>query len=182
MLALGGTLLGTFVTALIPLIQRDIVDNAILAHNQPIWIGASLLLVAALVNFGAVYVRRYQGGRVSLDVQHDLRTGLFGSLTRLDGARQDQLHTGQIVSRSISDLNMIQGMLSMVPLLSGSAVLFVLSVVIMAFLSPLLTVVALAVGPALWAWSRASGRRSRRSSGWRRPAAFSTRPGCARSG
>ena len=72
-----------------------------------------------------MYVRRYQGGRVSLDVQHDLRTELFGSLTRLDGARQDQLHTGQIVSRSISDLNMIQGLLSMVPMLLGSAVLFV---------------------------------------------------------
>jgi ATP-binding cassette subfamily B protein len=159
LLALGGTLLGTLVTAAIPLIQRDIVDNAILAHHQPIWIGASLLVIAAAINFGAVYVRRYQGGRVSLDVQHDLRTGLFGSLTRLDGARQDQLHTGQIVSRSISDLNMIQGMLSMVPLLSGSAVLFILSVVIMAFLSPLLTVIALAVGPALWMITLASRRR-----------------------
>ena len=158
LLALGGTLLATVITAAIPLIQRDIVDNAILAHNQPIWIGASLLIVAAIINFGAVYVRRYQGGRVSLDVQHDLRTELFGSLTRLDGARQDQLHTGQIVSRSISDLNMIQGLLSMVPLLSGSAVLFVLSIVIMAFLSPLLTVVALAVGPALWVITLASRR------------------------
>jgi len=39
LLALGGTLLGTLVTAAIPLIQRDIVDNAILAHHQPIWIG-----------------------------------------------------------------------------------------------------------------------------------------------
>jgi ATP-binding cassette, subfamily B, bacterial len=159
LLALGGTLLSTVVTAAIPLIQRDIVDNAILAHYQPIWIGATLLIVAALVNFGAVYVRRYQGGRVSLDVQHDLRTELFGSLTRLDGARQDQLHTGQIVSRSISDLNMIQGLLSMVPLLSGSALLFVLSIVIMAFLSPLLTVVALAVGPALWLITLVSRRK-----------------------
>ena len=159
LLALGGTLLSTVVTAAIPLIQRDIVDNAILAHYQPIWVGATLLIIAALINFGAVYVRRYQGGRVSLDVQHDLRTELFGSLTRLDGARQDQLHTGQIVSRSISDLNMIQGLLSMVPLLSGSAVLFVLSIVIMAFLSPLLTVIALAVGPALWVITLVSRRK-----------------------
>ena len=159
LLALGGTLLSTVVTAAIPLIQRDIVDNAILAHYQPIWVGATLLIIAALINFGAVYVRRYQGGRVSLDVQHDLRTELFGSLTRLDGTRQDQLHTGQIVSRSISDLNMIQGLLSMVPLLSGSAVLFVLSIVIMAFLSPLLTVIALAVGPALWVITLVSRRK-----------------------
>jgi ATP-binding cassette, subfamily B, bacterial len=158
-LALGGSLLATAVTAAIPLIQRDIVDNAIFSHRQPIWPGATLLIVAAVLNFGGVYLRRYLGGRVSLDVQHDLRTELFGSLTRLDGARQDQLHTGQIVSRSISDLNMVQSLLSMVPMLLGNALLFVLSVLIMAFLSPLLTLIALAVGPALWIISIASRRR-----------------------
>ncbi len=158
-LALGGSLLATVVTAAIPLIQRDIVDNAIFGHSQAIWPGATLLIVAALVTFGGVFVRRYFGGRVSLDVQHAMRTELFGSLTRLDGARQDQLHTGQIVSRSISDLNMIQSLLSMVPMLLGSAVLFVLSIVIMAFLSPLLTVVALAVTPTLWLIAFASRRR-----------------------
>ena len=150
LLALGGSLLATVVTALIPLIQRNIIDNSILAHNQPIWPGAILLIIAALLNFVGVYVRRYRGGRLSLDVQHSLRTELFGSLSRLDGARQDQLHTGQIVSRSISDLNMVQGLLSMVPMLLGNVVLFAASLVIMAFLSPLLTVIALAVGPALW--------------------------------
>ncbi len=165
LLALGGALLGTVMTATIPLIQRDIVDNVIFSHRQPIWPGATLLLIVALINFGAVYLRRYRGGRVSLDVQHDLRTELFGSLTRLDGARQDQLHTGQIVSRSISDLNMIQALLSMVPLLLGSGVLFILSVVIMAFLSPLLTVIALAVGPALWLISVKS-RRSLFPASW----------------
>jgi ATP-binding cassette, subfamily B, bacterial len=159
LLALGGALLATVVTAAIPLIQRDIVDNVIFSHRQPIWPGATLLIIAALINFGAVYMRRYRGGRVALDVQHDLRTELFGSLTRLDGARQDQLHTGQIVSRSISDLNMIQALLSTVPMLMGSAVLFVLSVVIMAFLSPLLTVIAIAVGPALWLISVRSRNR-----------------------
>jgi ATP-binding cassette subfamily B protein len=158
-LSLAGAMLATAVTAAIPLIQRDIVDNAIFAHRQPIWPGATLLVIAAVLTFVGVYVRRYMGGRVSLDVQHDLRTELFGSLTRLDGARQDQLHTGQIVSRSISDLTMIQGLLGMVPMMLSSGVLFVLSVVIMAFLSPLLTVISLAVAPALWLIALASRRR-----------------------
>ena len=95
LLALGGTLLATVVTAVIPLIQRNIIDNSILARKEPIWPGAVLLIIAALLNFAGVYVRRYRGGRLSLDVQHSLRTELFGSLSRLDGARQDQLHTGQ---------------------------------------------------------------------------------------
>jgi ATP-binding cassette subfamily B protein len=159
LLALGGSVVATLMTVAIPLIQRDIVDNSIISDHQPIWIGAAALVIVAVINFGGVYTRRYIGGRVSLDVQHDLRTELFGSLTRLDGARQDQLHTGQIVSRSISDLNMIQGLLGMVPMLLGNALLFVLSIAVMAFLSPTLTLISLAVGPALFAISIASRRK-----------------------
>jgi ATP-binding cassette, subfamily B, bacterial len=157
--AFGASLVATLVTTAIPLIQRDIIDDAILTHTQPIWPGATLLIVAALISFGAVYLRRYRGGQLSLDVQHDLRTELFGSLTRLDGARQDQLHTGQIVSRSISDLNMVQSLLGMMPMLIGNALLFVGSITVMFVLSPLLALISLAVGPALLALSVASRRR-----------------------
>src|SRR5215469_15938673 len=100
-LALVGSLVATVVAVVIPLIQRDIVDNAILVHRQPIWIGACALVIAAILSFAGVFTRRYLGGRMSLDVQHDLRTEMFTALSGLDGARQDQLHTGQIVSRSI---------------------------------------------------------------------------------
>jgi len=80
---------------------------------------------AAAANFAGIYMRRFRGGKMALDVQHAMRTELFDSLSRLDGARQDEIHTGQLVGRSISDLTMIQALLSMVPLLMGSAVLFV---------------------------------------------------------
>jgi ATP-binding cassette, subfamily B, bacterial len=157
--ALGGSLVATLVQATIPLIMAWIVDSAIIAHHEPIWLGASVLIAAGLLSFAGVYTRRYRGGQLSLDVQHDLRNELFASLEQLDGARQDQLHTGQIVSRSISDLNMVQSLLSMVPMLLGNALLFVLSIAIMAYLSPLLTLVALAIAPALWLIAIASRRK-----------------------
>ena len=119
----------------------------------------------AVLGFIGVYYRRYRGGQLSLDVQHDLRTELFASLTRLDGARQDQLQTGQIVSRSISDLNMIQQLLSIIPMLLGSVVLFILSIIVMAFLSPLLTLVALAVGPSLM-WISVRSRKRLFPASW----------------
>jgi len=158
-MALAGSLVATLVQAGIPLIMAWIVDSAILDHDEPIWLGATVLIVAGLLSFGGVYTRRYRGGQLSLDVQHDLRTELFESLERLDGARQDQLHTGQIVSRAISDLNMVQSLLAQVPMLLGNALLFLLSIAIMAYLSPLLTVVALAIAPALWLIAIASRRR-----------------------
>jgi ATP-binding cassette subfamily B protein len=158
LLALGGTLVVTAVAAVVPLIQRQIVDDLVGPGNPAVWPLAVLLLGAALTSFAGLYLRRYRGGQVSLDVQHDLRTKMLGALSRLDGRRQDQLHTGQIVSRSISDLSMVQALLSMIPMLLGNAVLFVASLVIMLFLSPLLTLIALAVGPALWFISIASRR------------------------
>ena len=159
MVALGGTLAATVATAAIPLVQRQIIDDVIVTHRQSVWPLAGLLLVAAAVNFAGIYLRRYHGGRLSLDVQHDMRTELFDSLSRLDGARQDEIRTGQLVGRSISDLNMVQGIMSMVPVTLGNLVLFVVSLGIMVVLSPLLTIVTVAVAPALWMIALASRRK-----------------------
>ena len=159
LLALAGTLVVTGVSAIIPLIQRQIVDDLVGPGHPVVWPLAVALAAAAVINFAGLYLRRYRAGRLSLDVQHDLRTEMFHALSRLDGARQDELHTGQVVSRSISDLSMVQALLSMVPMLLGNAVLFVVSLAIMAVLSPTLTLIALAVGPALWFISVASRRK-----------------------
>lgn len=110
---------------------------------------AALIAILACVRFGCQYGRRMLAGRLSLDVQHDLRLGLLGSLQRLDGRGQDQIRTGQVVSRSITDLQLVQGLLAMVPMSAGVVLQFVLALVIMAWLSPLLTVVALVVVPAV---------------------------------
>jgi ATP-binding cassette, subfamily B, bacterial len=159
LVALAGALAATVATAAIPLVQRQIIDNVIVTHQASIWPLAGLLVLAAAVNFGGIYLRRYCGGRLSLDVQHDLRTELFAALSRLDGARQDEVRTGQLVGRSISDLNMVQGILSMVPVTLGNLVLFVLTLGIMVVLSPVLTLVTVAVTPALLIIALASRRK-----------------------
>ncbi|HEY6295562.1 MAG TPA: ABC transporter ATP-binding protein [Streptosporangiaceae bacterium] len=158
-ISLGGALLATVATAAIPLVQRRIIDDVIITHRQSVWPLATLLLVAAAVNFAGIYLRRYHGGRVSLDVQYDMRTELLDSLSRLDAARQDEIHTGQLIGRSISDLNMVQGLLSMVPITLGNLALFVASLGIMVVLSPVLTIVTVGVAPALWMIALASRRR-----------------------
>ena len=159
LVALGGTLAATVATAAIPLVQRQIIDDVIMTRHASIWPLAGLLIIAAAVNFGGIYLRRYRGGQLSLDVQHDMRTELFGALSRLDGARQDEIRTGQLVGRAITDLNMMQGLMSMVPVTLGNIVLFVLSLGIMVVLSPVLTLVTILVAPALWVIALASRRK-----------------------
>jgi ATP-binding cassette subfamily B protein len=158
-LAFGGTLIATAALLAIPLLQRSVIDNVIVSRTASIWPLAIGLLITAAVSFAGVAARRYWGGMIALDVQHEMRTGLFDSLSRLDGARQDEIHTGQLVGRSISDLNMVQGILSMMPLSIGSIFLFLFSLVIMLTLSPMLTLVAALVMPALWIIARSSRKR-----------------------
>ncbi|MEO6987674.1 MAG: ABC transporter ATP-binding protein, partial [Aquihabitans sp.] len=148
-IALGAASIGQVVTALVPLVERYIVDNVIVAGTSPLWPGLLLLVLAALVRFGTAYVRRYWAGRVSLDVQNDLRTQVFDHLQRLDVARHDQMGTGQVVSRAISDIGLVQGLLAYLPLVLANVLFLVVALVAMAFLSPLLMVVALAATPLM---------------------------------
>ncbi|MFF2808554.1 ABC transporter ATP-binding protein [Streptomyces sp. NPDC058000] len=156
LLALGASLAGMAVTALVPLIPKLIIDDVIVRHERALAPWAVLLIVAAVVVYGFTYLRRFYGGRLALDVQHDLRTRMFDAIARLDGRRQDELSTGQVVGRATSDLQLIQGLLFMLPMMIGSVLLFAVSLAVMAFLSPLLTVVVLAVAPALWFIARRS--------------------------
>ncbi|MFM9630442.1 MULTISPECIES: ABC transporter ATP-binding protein [Streptomyces] len=158
-LALGSSLGGMAVMALVPLITKVIIDDVVVGHTRDMAPWAGALIGAALIVYALTYVRRYYGGRLALDVQHDLRTEMYGTITRLDGRRQDELSTGQVVGRATSDLQLIQGLLFMLPMTIGNILLFLISLGIMAWLSPPLTLVALAVAPALWVIAKRSRSR-----------------------
>jgi len=160
--AFAAALVGSVIAAVVPLLTRAVVDRVVDGAGSGRGVDVTpfvvALVAAGALRFAAGFVRRYLAGRLSLDVQMDLRNDVHAALSRLDGPAQDRLQTGQTVSRAISDVTLVQGLLAFLPNLTGNALLFVVSLGVMAWLSPLLTVVALAVGPALW-WL---GLRSRR--------------------
>nr|WP_281371998.1 ABC transporter ATP-binding protein [Modestobacter versicolor] len=167
--AFAAALVGSVIAAVAPLLTRAVVDRVVAAsgsgtaaHVTPFIVA---LVLAGVLRFAAGFVRRYLAGRLSLDVQMDLRNDLAAALSRLDGPAQDRLQTGQTVSRAISDVTLVQGLLAFLPNLTGNALLFVVSLGVMAWLSPLLTVVALAVGPALW-WLALRSRRDLFPANW----------------
>ncbi|MEV8595336.1 ABC transporter ATP-binding protein [Streptomyces sp. NPDC052012] len=164
-LALGSSLGGMAVMALVPLITKVIIDDVIGDHSRAMMPWAGALIGAALLVYVLTYIRRYYGGRLALDVQHDLRTEMYRAITRLDGRRQDELSTGQVVGRATSDLQLIQGLLFMLPMTIGNILLFLISLGIMASLSLPLTLVALAVAPALW-WIAKRSRTRLHPSTW----------------
>ncbi|MFO6503984.1 ABC transporter ATP-binding protein [Corynebacterium freneyi] len=142
----------------IPLLTRDAIDvatgqgdggtsAALLPGLAPLAAVIAVFVSVGVARFLTQVVRRFTAGLLSLDVQHDLRVRLLRSLQALDGPAQDRVRTGQVVSRAISDLQGIQGMLAMLPLTLGSVVKIVLTIGVMLMLSLPLTVVGLAVIP-----------------------------------
>lgn len=155
---LGATLCAMVLTALMPLTIRLVIDDVLIGGTRALapWMG--LLIVSSLLLYALHVIRYYFSGRVALNVQHDLREQLFGSVLRLDGTQQAELSTGQLLVRSTSDLQLTLGVLLVLPTLLGSAVLLVLATLAMTFLSPMLMLVTSATVPFLWYFSFQSSR------------------------
>ncbi|HTF46821.1 MAG TPA: ABC transporter ATP-binding protein [Pseudonocardia sp.] len=146
--SLLASVLGVGLEAVGPLLTKIAVDNAVAGVTAGLVGLVAAMAGLAVVRLVAAFFRRYLGGRLSLDVQHDLRRAVFAAVQRLDGPKQDSLRTGQVVSRAISDLQLVQGLLGMVPLVVGTVVLLLASIAAMLWLSPLLTLIALIMLPA----------------------------------
>lgn len=147
LLSVLASVIGVGFQAVGPILVKIAVDGAVAGHTNGLAVIVAALIALELLTFGSAFIRRYLGGRLALDVQHDLRQQVFQSVQRLDGANQDALRTGQVVSRSITDLQLVQGLLSMVPLSVGTVFFAVVAIGAMVWLSPLLTVIALVVVP-----------------------------------
>ncbi|GAC1385531.1 MAG: ABC transporter ATP-binding protein [Marmoricola sp.] len=144
--ALGASIAQTCV----PLVAREIVDNVIVHQRSALWPWLTLLVALALMAFGLAYLRRYRGGRIGIGVQLALRNDIHDHLLQLDQENLSRMPTGQLVSRASSDTTLILGLLNFLPLMTGNVLLMVSSLVVMLWLSPLLSIVGLIVLPALF--------------------------------
>nr|WP_160291751.1 ABC transporter ATP-binding protein [Acidithrix ferrooxidans] len=147
--ALVTSVLGMLIQVVIPLLERQIIDSTMVVHKySPAGLAIGIIILA-LGAFGLSFLRRYFGGRLAFDVQHDIRSRIFSHLQRLDFARHDQLQSGQLVSRANSDVGLIQGLLSFLPLMFGNLFMLVVSLGVMFYLSPILGLIEFCAIPLL---------------------------------
>ncbi|WP_051116548.1 ABC transporter ATP-binding protein [Amycolatopsis nigrescens] len=149
LLSLGAAVVGVGLQAAGPLLVKVAVDDAVAGHTSRLGMLVAALIGLQVLSFGSAFARRYLGGRLALDVQHDLRQAVFGAVSRLDGGKQDALRTGQVASRAISDLQLVTTILMQVPLSAGSVMFALLALGAMLWLSPVLTLIALVVAPGV---------------------------------
>ncbi len=147
--ALVSTIMVTVFDVAIPMLSGSAVDVATGQSSRSLRAVVLTLVAVALGRYLFQFGRRFTAGLLSNSLQHTLRVQIMRSLLRLDGPGQDSLRSGQIVSRSISDLNLTQAMVAMLPLIVGHMLKVVATIAVLLWISPVLSLIALAVMPAL---------------------------------
>ncbi len=131
--------------ALTPLLTRQAVNDALAGNPTHLpWLASGLLLIA-LFDFIGNYIRRGYAGELSLWVQHTLRGRAFDSIQKLDGAGQDALRTGQVISRTNSDLQQMHTLLQMCPVPLAVLTYYIAGLSVMLWMSPPMTLIVVAV-------------------------------------
>ncbi|MGW5363083.1 ABC transporter ATP-binding protein [Actinopolymorpha pittospori] len=128
-----------------PLLQKIVVDDAIIARSKPVlpWVAALVAVVAFRAASSCLW--RETGGRLSIHVQNDIRDDLYAHLQHLDAAAHERMQSGQLVARVNSDLVLIQQAVGLLPPVLGTVLQVVAALFIMATLSPPLALVLCAV-------------------------------------
>jgi len=139
-------LLWTLGKVSVPQLTRLAIDKGITKGGSLIfW---SLLILAAAVIAGIFSGwRRYIAFRESRITETVLRERIFAQIQGLHVGYHDKAQTGQLMSRSSSDLQQVQGFVVNIPIFGSQITMVLFVTVILFFTDPMLAAVALAPLP-----------------------------------
>lgn len=164
-LVLGFSLVGTVLALALPYLFRAFVDRALVGRDAAAL--AEIVVLFFTITLASFVINVISGLRytkVSADILFDMRLALFRHLQALSPRFYARMPLGQIVSRMNSDLGEIQRVVTEMALAWVSNVLFLVgTVLILAYLDPILFAAALAVLP-IAAWALVTYRKKLESS------------------
>ena len=99
----------------VPRLVRIGIDRGIEANDR-VWLWAGLVAAAGIASGVFTAFRRYYAFREARWTETKLRERLFGHILRLHIGYHDRSETGQLMSRSSSDLQQIQAFVVMIPI------------------------------------------------------------------
>ena len=101
--------LGALAGLVPPLLLRRLIDNAIPAKNLGMLITLSLWAFGAFSAIALIrFIRNYFGHRIAQKVVFDMRNDIYGHFQKLPLKFHDRKKTGELMSRIIDDLNVLQ--------------------------------------------------------------------------
>jgi ATP-binding cassette subfamily B protein len=155
--SLLAALLATVAGVLLPRVTMQAIDLALVDRTEPL--SKYLWLLGGLGAFRAVLTYGYRSRlyRVAYGLEYDLRTIVYGHLTRLSFEFFDRVQSGQLISRANSDIRSVQIFLTFAPMIAITFAGFFVALALMLTISLPLTIVALLPLPFVFV----AGRRLR---------------------
>jgi ATP-binding cassette subfamily B protein len=138
---------GLIIQVQIPNIVRQGIDKAIDGHtgnlSTYVWIIVALALAQGVVN----YVARFYLLRTAYELEYDLRNILYAHLARMPFGFYDRIQSGELMSRSASDIRSVQMYLTFGPSILVQCLIAVVAFVLMLSINVPLALVAMATMP-----------------------------------
>jgi ATP-binding cassette subfamily B protein len=137
--------------ALILVTGKNVIDQALTNHDsQQLWLYVGAIVLLGLLSAVLMSARRLISGKQALDVEMDMRQGLYSHFVRLSFGFYDRNQTGQLMSRATVDLQGVRFFLGYGLIFFFQNALTVVSVtIVLFFLDWKLALVVLAVTPFL---------------------------------
>jgi ATP-binding cassette subfamily B protein len=137
--------------ALIWVTGRDVIDRGLIRNDtHRLWLSVGAIVVLGVVRAALMLGRRILSGRQALDVEMDMRSGMYAHLVRLSFGFYDRHQTGQLMSRATVDLQGVRFFLGYGLIFFFQNALTVLSVsAVLFFFDWKLALIVLAVTPVL---------------------------------
>jgi ABC-type multidrug transport system fused ATPase/permease subunit len=138
LLGLAFALAYTLLSVVIPLLQQEAIDKAIVLaphhHRQSIWPYLVAILVLGGVRYAVNFSRRYATSRVGVRIEARMRELLYEAYLSYPRRFYDRWATGQVLSRATNDLypiryfigwGLVQGVQSVLMIIAAGIVLVI---------------------------------------------------------
>jgi ABC-type multidrug transport system fused ATPase/permease subunit len=146
----------------VPWLTGSVVDDAVTnKDHRRLWELVAVIVLVGTIKAVVMVARRLLAGNLSLDVEYDLRTGVYRHLLTLEQHYHDDHQTGQLLSRATADVTAIRVFLGYGLIFITQYVALVAAVIVLLiWTSPPLALASFVLAP-LMIWM--SVRYSRRS-------------------
>ena len=151
---MGAALAAGIVTLIIPIVLQGLVDGPLRTGDaSQIWPAGLLVLALGFLEAVFIMLRRWFVLTPGTHIEARMRNGLYAQLQDLPVAFHDRWQSGQLLSRAVSDLNLIRRWLSFgFVLLIVNTVTILIGFAVLLSWSPWLGLLFLAMSIPLWVY------------------------------
>ncbi|RKR75446.1 ABC transporter ATP-binding protein [Frondihabitans australicus] len=145
-------MIASLVALFIPFVLERLVDGPLSSHDaRQVWPAFAIVLALGVVEAGMIMARRWLVLTPSTYVETSMRNSLYKKLQDLPVAFHDRWQSGQLLSRSVSDLSLIRRWLAFgIVLLVVNLITIVVGFVVLFFYSWLLGLIFLVASVPIW--------------------------------